>query len=154
MRVSPLPHSHSNSGSLTRLQLALSVLQLIPPTQTHPSSLEVSTALDDVPALFADELALAPCEGLGAAVVATLDWGLGTGDWRTSDSRRPGITDAGAAPVASPQSPVRQVHSKSSARFSAGAECVRAPIEMRSTPVSAIARTVPSVTPPLASVTL
>ena len=48
---------------------------------------------------------------------------------------------------------LRAVHySKSSARFSAGAEWVSAPTEMRSTPVSAIARTVSSVTPPDASV--
>src|SRR6267143_5371654 len=43
--------------------------------------------------------------------------------------------------------------SKASARSSAGAECVSAPMEIQSTPVSAILRAVSSVTPPDASVT-
>src|SRR5438876_7681820 len=44
--------------------------------------------------------------------------------------------------------------SKSSARSSAGAEFVSAPTEIQSTPVSAIRRTVSSVIPPDASVTV
>src|SRR5690606_22784076 len=60
-------------------------------------------------------------------------------------------------PRGSPRSfashPVRRwAYSKSSARSKLGAECVSAPMEMRSTPVSAIPRTVSSETPPEASV--